>query len=147
MLRAFALVVGPFSLQDLAAGYPIFLIFKLSRLILFHICAVVQEALRNFQQLRRFIVTNKSSHYCKIALILQLPTCHISCCHKPNGNSNCREERCISQTDLLFLLNRLAICDRYLHRRVYPRKARSEIHSEILSRTYQNTEDCTYNSV
>ena len=44
MLRAFALVVGPFSLQDLAAGYPILLIFMVKpplHLSLFHPFALV----------------------------------------------------------------------------------------------------------
>ena len=48
------IVVEPSSIQGLAADYPILIIFKHSRLTLFHVYVVVYKALRDSQQFNGF---------------------------------------------------------------------------------------------
>lgn len=50
--RISAIVVELFPIQDLAADCPILIIFKHSRLTIFHIYVVVYKALRVFQQFK-----------------------------------------------------------------------------------------------
>ena len=49
------IVVEPSSVRGLAADCPIFIVFKHSHLRLFHRYAVVNKALRGFQQLKELI--------------------------------------------------------------------------------------------
>ena len=55
ILLSLEIVVEPSPIRSLAADYPIFIIFKHSHLIIFHIYVVVYKALRVSQQLKIFI--------------------------------------------------------------------------------------------
>ena len=76
-LHSSSLVVEPFPIRDLVADFPINIIFKLSRLGIFHPCVVVDIALRSSQQLNRFSFIRHRMSSQKITM-LSCPTSFVN---------------------------------------------------------------------
>ena len=60
ILLPYGIVVELYPVRILAADYPISIIFKPSRLSIFHLCVVVYRTLRAFQQLNKIF----NIHHC-----------------------------------------------------------------------------------